>query len=330
MFSIILAGITLQNVGIICFAGCYFIAAGLEFQRLRRPQVTLYTAELVALCAGLFAHTAFLYYRTKSYDRLPLSSQQDWILVIAWVFAWLALYLLTTYKEKNLGAILLPGILVMLAWGKWLANAAVYAYQPASDAWCAVHVLAMMLTTVAVLLGFLSGVLYLMQARHLKHPQWWKFTRRLPSLEWLHRANCHAMKFSVFFLALGILSGLVLNEMAVAQGAPKVAFRDPFILGATLLLAWYLASYAVSFFWKFSREGHLVAYRTILSFVALLTILTLGSFEEHRRSPLPSGPGDVPEKNAPDKINATDEINIQDEINAPAGIPETPERGGTP
>lgn len=284
MFLTIFSGISLQKVGIVCFAGCYFIAAVLEFLRLRRPTPIRFTAEVAALCAGLFAHTVFLYFRMKTYDRLPLSSQQDWILVIAWVFAWLAIFLLTSYKEKSFGVIFLPGILALLAWAEWFARDAVGTPQPQSEIWGALHGLAMMLAVVTVLLGVLSGVLYLVQAWHLKHPQRWRLARHLPSLEWLHRANCQAMKFPIFFLACGIFTGMVLNELAAAQGTPKVALRDPFILGTTLLLVWYLASYAVSFFWRFSREGHLVAYRTIISFVALVAVLASGVFLENRHN----------------------------------------------
>ncbi|MDO4550088.1 MAG: hypothetical protein Q4C96_02410, partial [Planctomycetia bacterium] len=274
----------MQNVGIICFGGCYLIAAFMEFLRLRYFSKWSVRVEWAALWSGVFAHTAFLYYRTCEYERLPLSSQRDWVIVIAWVLVCLTLFLKSAYKEKSFGMFFLPGILFLLAGAKWVADDQVFAYKPASEAWGAVHGGAMMMVTVSVLAGFLSGIMYLWQAWLLKHPRFTRFINHLPSLEWLHSANCGAMKFSTFFLAGGILSGLVLNEIAKTQGMPSVGMSDPFILGATLLLVWYLGSYAISFFWKFSQEGHLVAYRTILSFAALLLILTFGFFTMHRHN----------------------------------------------
>ena len=275
----------MNKVGIICFAGCYIIATVLDFRRLKRPSTLTLKLEQIVLAAGLFAHTAFLYYRSLTYERLPLSSQQDWILVIAWVLACLTFFLISTYREKSFGAFLLPGILMLLAGAKWFAGDEVYASEPADEIWGMIHGASMMLTTVSIFLGFLSGIMYLQQAWLLKHPRRPRFARHLPSLEWLHRANCHAMKFSAFFLVCGIFSGHVLNEIAHhTRGVSRAGFHDPFILGATILLVWYLASYAVSYFWKFSQEGHQVAYRTILSFVAFLLVLALGFFTTHRHN----------------------------------------------
>lgn len=258
----------------VCFASCYGLAWLLGRWK---------SAERTALAAGIFAHSAYLYYRTLFYERLPLSSQQDWFLVTAWVLACLTLGLVSSRKVPHSGFFLLPVILGLIAVASLMGKES-YAFQPASVIWGGIHGLSMLAATVAIFCGFLSGMFYLWKAGNLKKPLRWVEPWSLPSLEWLHAANRHAMKLATTMLALGVLSGLVLLRFAKLQGETIPFWQDAMILGTVLLLGWFLFSLLPGFFWKRWQEGHQVAYRTIGSFVALCVLLGLSLATEHRHN----------------------------------------------
>ena len=225
---------------------------------------------VVVAAAGLTAHTAFLYYRGVHSAGIPLSSSQDWYLLAAWVLAVVYLYLLCFRPRTPCGLLLLPLVLGLIAAAALLADPQPFAREPASKVWGVIHGTSIMLATVAVLLGFAAGVSYLGQRWRLrrKHAPWG--TLRLPSLEWLERANSHAILLAVFMLGIGIVSGMILNSIRYAEPAQRLPWSDPVVLGTMGMFAWLLIAAVV---------GHLhrrrVAYLTVASFVLLVIVLAL-------------------------------------------------------
>ena len=81
-----------------------------------------------------------------------------------------------------------------------------------------------MLATVSLLVGFVAGLMYLVQVRRLKHKSAVAAGRlRLPSLEWLQWANGRAMLVSLLMLGLGVLSGMVLNLINIRDRPQPLA-----------------------------------------------------------------------------------------------------------
>ena len=90
----------LAGVSITCFASSYLVALILEISRLVFRSGVRGAALLGFAGAGLFAHTVFLAHRALQSTGAPLSSQQDWYLLSAWVLV--AGYLgLTCRQRKN-------------------------------------------------------------------------------------------------------------------------------------------------------------------------------------------------------------------------------------
>jgi hypothetical protein len=56
--------------------------------------------------AGLFAHSAFLYYRAINAVGAPLSSEKDWYLVAAWATVVVYLYLAVLHPKTPFGLFL--------------------------------------------------------------------------------------------------------------------------------------------------------------------------------------------------------------------------------
>lgn len=270
----------------VIFSSFYILAFGVELLRFRVWPGKGIPTELCFLGAGLCAHTIWLALRISDSGRSPLSSPQDALLVLAWVLTGISMGMISTYRRQNFGLFLLPTLLITLGIAVFAAEDAPFASRPASAMWGMVHGISMLLAAVSILFGFLSGIMYLRQSWTLKHPGVSRSRRtvfsRLPSLEWLHYANRHSTKMAASMLALGVLSGIVLDVM---HDDKSQFLHNWMILGTMGLLTWFVISLVMGFIWKRANAGPQIAYRTILSFVALCVLFGLVIFSQHRVLP---------------------------------------------
>jgi len=268
----------LSGVGIICFAASYAVTLVLEITRLFFRSGVRGAIMLGFAGAGLFAHTAYLYYRVVNATGSPLSSSQDWCLVAAWVLAATYLYLTSYHPKAAFGLFVLPLVLGLIGAGTFLADPEPYARGPASQVWGIVHGTSILLATVAVLVGFAAGLMYLGQAYRLKHKLPPRRGLRLPSLEWLRRANSRTIGIALLMLGAGILSGMILNLIHFGPEAERLPWHDPVVLSTLVMFGWLVASAGIGVFYKPAREGHKVAFFTVFSFVFLVIALALVLF----------------------------------------------------
>ncbi len=121
--------------------------------------------------------------------RRALASSFDWCLLAAWLLV--AGYFYATYyhPRAGIGLVVLPLALLLIGAAAGLADREPLARAGASQLWGMIHGIFLLLGTVAVLIGFAAGVMYLIQAARLKRklppPAGLKFL----SLEWLERAS---------------------------------------------------------------------------------------------------------------------------------------------
>ncbi len=270
----------LSGVNVICFAASYAVALALE---LTRPwfRSGLRGALMVGFAAaGLVAHSIFLAYRIVAYyesppaSGSPLSIAQDWYLAAAWVLVVVYL-LLTCFRPKmHFGVFLLPLVLALIGVGVWLADPQPFARGPASKVWGVVHGGSILLATVAVLVGLVSGLMYLAQDYRLRHKGATRPALRFPSLEWLRQTNSRAVSTAIGMLAVGIVSGVVLNMIRTEPGG-RLPWYDPVVLTTVLMFGWLVVSRGLGLVYRPAREGLKVAYLTLASFVFLVVVLAV-------------------------------------------------------
>jgi ABC-type uncharacterized transport system permease subunit len=265
----------LSGVQVICFASSYAIALALELSRLMFRSTIRGILLLIFAGAGLLAHSAYLYYRAVQPGGIPLSSSQDWLLLAAWVLVVIYLYLLCARFKTPFGLVLLPLALALIGAAYWLADPHPYAREPASTIWGVIHSGSLLLATVAVLLGFAAGVTYLSQRWRLKHKRPSLGGLRLPSLEWLDRANSHATTLSVIMLGVGIVSGVILNSIRHSAQTDRLPWSDPVVLSTAVMFVWLLVAVVVAHLYKPIWRGRKVAYLTVASFVFLVIVLAM-------------------------------------------------------
>ncbi len=263
----------LAGVQIVCFAASYMVAFLLEMSRMVFRSGVRGALMLGFAAAGLVAHTAFLLHRAMKVPGSPLSSEQDWYLIAAWLLVAVYLYLVWYHPRQNFGLFLLPLVLALIGAGTFLARSEPFAREPASRAWGLVHGAAILLATVAVLVGFAAGVMYLSQDRRLKRKRPPPRGLRLPSLEWLARVNGRALVVAVLMLAVGVVSGVVLNALRRAGGLDLLPWHDPVVFTTVVMLVWLLSAVAFTARYSAQRQGRKVAYLTLVSFVFLVVAL---------------------------------------------------------
>jgi ABC-type uncharacterized transport system permease subunit len=274
----------LSGISITCFSASYVVVLVLELSRLWFRSgvrgVLLYTFATL----GLFTHTVFLVNEAaRSTSAAPLSSWHDWYLVAAWVLATVYVYLAVIHPRQLLGVFLLPLVIGLIAAGHFFADRTPFPQGDALRVWATIHGLALLLGTVVVSLGFAAGVMYLVQDRQLRLKRPMSGGLRLPSLEWLDRINGRALVVSILLLSLGVLSGVVLNQINHRRDA-TVAFpwSDPVVWTSGLLLAWLIAVSVFGAIYKPARNGRKVAYLTLASFAFLLMVLAALLFAPSR------------------------------------------------
>jgi len=241
------------------------------------------------VAAGLFAHTVYLFYRiAESYQAAgslgaPLSSKQEWCLIAAWLLAIIYLYLTCYHPRVPFGLFILPLVLALIVVGKLLADPRPSAREPASAIWGPIHGISILLATVAVLVGFTAGLMYLYQDRRLKTKAPPVSGLRLPSLEKLQQINSRTLVMALIMMGLGIISGMVLNGIERVRGEHPVPWHDPVVLSTLLMFVWLVLSSGIGLVYRPVRQGRKVAYLTMVSFVFLVIALwsMLGAGTRH-------------------------------------------------
>jgi hypothetical protein len=276
----------LSHVSILCFAASYTVALLSELSRLlfRAPLRQLITSGFTA--AGLFAHTVYLIMRASPGPGAEprLSSWFDWLLWIAWGVAVVYLALAVRRPQATLGIFMLPLVLVLIAVATRFRGLEQFNRSEALYIWGIMHGMALLLGTVVVLLGFAAGAMYLVQSYRLKRKLLPRPGFKLPSLEWLQRANKRALILSSCLLAAGLLAGTVLNLVKGEGGMP---WTDPVVGTSGILFLWLVVVLLFEWLYRPAQQGRKVAYLTLASFVFLGLVLgiVLLSPSQHALTP---------------------------------------------
>jgi ABC-type uncharacterized transport system permease subunit len=260
-----------SGINLSCFTACYAIALVLELPGRWSRFKFRRAACLLAASVGVIAHTWYLGYRVSEIPSAPLASHHDWLLLAAWLLAVIYVGGLFYYPRSSLGAFLLPAVLALVG-VSWFAATEPIASFEAPRVWGLVHGLFLLLGTVAVLLGFLAGLMYLIQSSRLKQKRSDNDGLRLPSLEWLQRVNSRALGAAALLVGGGFVTG-ILNRLAFESQRGLLPWNDPVVLSLAAMLAWLIIAEVFRLVYPAARQGRKVAYLTIAAFVFLLLVL---------------------------------------------------------
>jgi len=268
----------LSNVGIICFAASYVIVLLLEASRFFFRSGVRGALMFGVAVAGWVAHTAYLYHQIVFQNGHVFHGVQLWLFSVAWVLVIFYLYLTICFPKTPFGWFLMPLVLATIGSGTFLTSTMTFPPDSVGKIWRVVHGLSFLLVTASIVLSFILSVMYLVQWAGLKRkrPVWGRL--RLPTLEWLHLANLHLIGLSIVSLAVGIISGLVVNRSNIQQQIAPVSVFDPMI-SATILLFFFLVTFLVAArVWPNALKGQSLPLASAICFLTLLAMLAFGIF----------------------------------------------------
>ena len=260
-----------SGINMLCFSACYAIALVLEISGLWTRWKWKRLACVAVAAAGVVAHTQYLGQRVVEQPTVPLASHHDWSLLAAWMLAVIYVGGLFYHPRSSLGVFLLPAVLALSAVARF-ASTEPLASSDATRIWSLVHGVFLMLGTVAVLLGFVAGLMYLVQSHRLKHKVAPSEGLRLPSLEWLERVNSRSLGAAALLVGGGFVTG-VLSRLAQKEYDSLVPWTDPVVLSLLAMLGWLVVAEVFRLIYPAARQGRKVAYLTIAAFVFLLFVL---------------------------------------------------------
>ena len=271
----------------LCFAASYAVALALEFSGLWAHLRWRRLALLATASAGLVAHTWYLGQRVAVAPRAPLASHQDWYLLAAWLLALVYLAVKFYHPRSSMGLFLLPALLALVA-GAQFASTTPLATFEGPRLWSRVHSVFLMLGTVAVLLGFLAGIMYLIQSYRLKQKRATGSALHLPSLEWLERINGRALEAATLLVGGGFLTG-VLSRLAQPGQENLIPWTDPLVMSLSAMLAWLVVAEVFRLVYPAARQGRKVAYLTVAAFAFLLFVLAMFLLQDSLHLTAPGG-----------------------------------------
>jgi len=280
------------SVTLTCFSLSYLIVLLLEVTRLIRPLKFRNIAVWIMLGVGLFTHTVYLWnIGQREFSEIGsqglLSSWHDWSLIAALGLALTYAYLLWQRPDTAVGTFILPLILMLIGLSWTVASTEPFSRQTTVNIWALVHGSSLLVGTMVVSLGFAVGLMYLVHAHQLKQKRRRPSAFRLPSLEYLQSLNRSCLYVSTVLLALGFLSGIVLNLNLKG----KVGWTEGGVLVSLLLFAWLVGAIWIDRYYHAGGPGRRVAYLTVINFCFLVSALLAVVATPHGRGSNPRKSG---------------------------------------
>ena len=172
-----------------------------------------------------------------------------------------------TDSKSTAGLLLLPTSLVLIAAANLFPQV-----DDTVQIWSLVHGLSLAVGTALIVVGFLAGLMYLIQSYRLKNKLPPRSGFWLPSLEWLQKLNERSLYASIALVGMGLVIGILLNVIRASGGA-VIPWTDPVILASLAWLIWLGSICIFNAVYRPARHGRKVAYETVVSFLFLSLVL---------------------------------------------------------
>lgn len=265
------------GISVVCFAASYAVALACEASRLLFRSGVRGAAMVGFAVAGLFAHTLFLLWRAVNEPSVPLSSEFDWYLLASWLLAAGSLWLTLANPKTPVGLFFLPIVLLLIGRAE-MSSRAPFPQSPATQAWGMIHGSFNLAASVAVAVGAIAGLMWLIQAGRLARKTSPVRGFRMPSLEKLAALTSRSMLVAASTGAAGFLSGMVLNAINQQRGLLEtVPWTDPVVLRMGLLVVWLIIVAVISRLLSRRPEGpRVLAWLSLVSLAVLAVSMTWG------------------------------------------------------
>lgn len=202
----------LQGITHACFGLSYLCAFLLELTQVFWPRAVWRPLALVFGFAGLLAQTAYILFHQPT----PAAAYGS-LLLLSWVLAVFYLYGTVHHPKQAWAIFVLPVVISLVGLSLVLATAGhadpefgIPTWLTGERLWGVIHGTLILLAAVGVSVGFLTSLMYLLQARRLRNKVNPGRVVPLLSLERLETMNRRAVNLAFPLLTAGLLVGTVL------------------------------------------------------------------------------------------------------------------------
>jgi ABC-type transport system involved in cytochrome c biogenesis permease subunit len=252
---------------VLCFAGTYGLALLSDLARFVVRSGARWYATLGLTALGWVVQTIYLGDLAWRAHRPPITTVFESLLTVAWVLAAIDLYLIAhAPKTTAVGLFVMPVVVGLVAvaglwaprddWSGWGGDWVRF--------WGMFHGVLLLAGAVSTCVAFAAGLMYLAQARRLKHKRAPRFGFALPSLEQTERLNRGAIMLAFPLLTFGLLIGVAL----VLTQPGLLSWTDPKVLSAGAM--WLAFAVLLHARFRPAMRGRRVVALTVVAFAFLV------------------------------------------------------------
>lgn len=232
------------------------------------------------LAAGLVTHYFALLERSRAVSphTVPYHDLYGAMSLFGWLLALTYLGLETYHRQRSVGALVLPFILVFFV-AAHLAPPDKLSPPPAHGPLFAFHVTLNILAYSAFALAFVLSLIFLMEERVLRNHKLGGVVWRLPPLELLERMS----RSSVLVGLVSITIGTSFGFLWVYRLSNRYSFYDPKYAVTLLVLVLYLVYFRLAHTtaWRGARASKLCVFNFVIVFLSF-TVVNLYLSHSHR------------------------------------------------
>jgi ABC-type uncharacterized transport system permease subunit len=188
--------------------------------------------------------------------------------MLAWFLALASLWITWQFPRLTVGLFALPLIIILVISAGLLGDDGRRELHGWARIWGPVHGAMLAVGAGAVFVGFVAGVMYLVQVKRLKAKHLASDLVQLPSLELLERVNRLGITVAFPLLTVGMATGLLLVLEQRRAGIEGIRLSDPKVIFG--LTAWLAFGVLLKLQSQPRFRGRKVALLTIVGFCLLL------------------------------------------------------------
>ena len=269
---------SVNQVFLISTVVAYALSFGLYVLFLNTGKALTGRLGTLLLAAGLVTHYFALLERSRGLHTVPYHDLYGSMSLFGWLLALTYLGLELYHRQRSVGALVLPFILVFFL-AAHLAPADKLAPTEAHGATFAFHVALSILAYSAFALSFVLSLIFLIEERLLRSHRLGNIVWRLPPLELLERMS----QSSVLVGLVSITIGTAFGFLWVDRLSSKYSFYDPKYAITLVVLLLYAVYFrlARTTAWRGARASKLCIFNFVVVFLSF-TVVNLYLSHSHR------------------------------------------------
>ena len=272
------SGRRVNQLFLILTASAYALSFGLYVFFLKAGKVLAGRLGTLLLVVGLILHYFALSERARGLHTVPYHDLYGSMSLFGWLLALTYLGLELYHRQRSVGALVLPFILVFFL-AAHLAPEDKFSPPDAQGASFAFHVALSILAYAAFALSFVLSLIFLVEDRRLRRHKLGDVVWRLPPLDLLERMS----QSSVLIGLISIAIGTALGFLWVDRLSAKYSFYDPKYAITLVVLILYAVYFRLSraASWRGVRASKLCIFNFLVVFLSF-TVVNLYLSHSHR------------------------------------------------